>query len=146
MFFPQGEANTLLGMAKRFRTAASVNVAPGLAFNRDLDSLDGTEAFLLDVRTNQFRLSKFMYQNRARRILILARLCTDKPHTNPDGQAVGPTHLHRYVEGYEDRFADPIDPAMFTDLASRPVTLEEFCKYCNIVVPQIVEAGTLGGP
>lgn len=148
VMLPQGEADALFGMSKRFRSMAALDVAPGVDYRRELDSFDSTEAFLLDVRTNQIRLTKFRYQSRGRRVVILARLCVGgPPHTNPDGVQVGRTHVHRYREGYEDRFADPIDPALFSNLADRSVTLAEFCRYCNIdPLPQIVEAGTMGGP
>ena len=31
------------------------------------------------------------------------------PHTNPDDQIIGGTHLHIYKEGFDDRWAYPID-------------------------------------
>ena len=141
----QSEADALFRMQKRFRSLAAVDVAPGVNAVHHLDSFDGAEPFIIDVRTNRIRLGKFRYQNRSRRIYILARLCVDgPPHTNPDGVSVGKTHLHRYTEGFEDRFADPIDPLLFSNLSDRVVSFEEFCRVCNVVtLPSVIEAATL---
>lgn len=42
----------------------------------------------------------------------LMRLCVNgAPHTNPDGAVISGTHLHVYREGYDARYADPVDIA-----------------------------------
>ena len=148
MDIPQSEADALFTIAKNFVSLADLNLAPGIDVQRDLLSSDGSEEFILDVRANAFRLTKYRYQNRARKILILARLCVDgPPHTNPDGLSVGNTHLHTYVEGYGDRFARAIDPAIFVDTTNRIETIRNFCEYCNIgPLPAIVDVRSLVGP
>lgn len=144
----QAEADSLLAVPKTFASMAALNVGGGVNYMRDLLSADAAEAFLLDVRRNQYRLSKLRYQNRARRVFVIARLCVEGPrHTNPDGTSVGRTHLHRFVEGYEDKFADAVAPTMFSDLTDPSLTLAEFCRFCNIgAVPPIVEVAALGHP
>lgn len=145
MTLTQMEADTLFGMPKEFRSAPSLEVGAGVDVAHELDSMDRSESFILDVRVNRLRLVKYRYQNRGRRVYILARLCINgPPHTNPDGVRLGTTHLHRYREGYEDKFADPIDPSIFADISDRAATLRAFCTLCSInTVPPIFDSGTL---
>jgi len=141
----QGEADVLLGMGKRFDSGTPLDVAPGVFYTRQLQSLDQTESFLLDVSASEFKLSKFRYQSRGRRIHILARLCIDgTPHTNPDGERMEGTHVHFYREGYEDKWAYPVDPKMFVDVTDRESTLSNFLGLCNVEdPPPIIEIGHL---
>ena len=102
----QAEADGLLAMSKRFVSPPTVSLAPGVDDSYELASEDGKERFLLDVWRGVIRVSKLKYQNRAKKIVVLARLDIDgSPHTNPDGAQLGGTHLHLYREGYEDRWA-----------------------------------------
>lgn len=148
MNIPQSEADALIAMRKRFDGGGGLDVAPGLDYRRRLVSEDGTESFDLDIRTNAWKLTKYRYQNRSRRTIILLRLCVDgPPHTNPDGVLVSGTHLHRYREGFGDKFAEALDVAVFADVSDRVDTLAGFCVMCNIVnVPGIAEVGTLPVP
>ena len=148
MDIPQSEADALFSISKTFVSFSDLNLAPGIDVQRELESSDGSEEFILDLRANAFRLTKYRYQNRARKILILARLCIDGPaHTNPDGVSVGNTHLHTYREGYGDRFARAIDPDIFVDTMNRIETLRNFCAFCNIApLPAIVDIRSLVGP
>ena len=60
-----------------------------------LTSTDGRERFHLDIRKGRINLSKGSYQNRARRAYVLVRLCFGgSTHNNPDGQRLGPRHIH----------------------------------------------------
>ena len=97
---------------------------------------DKQEQFLLDLCRGTLRLSKLKFQNRARQVIILVRLDVDgAPHTNPDGQRLGGTHIHIYREGYDDRWAYPLDANIFSDTADIALTLEQFCGRCNIDKP-----------
>ncbi|MCU1364285.1 MAG: hypothetical protein JWM55_2113 [Acidimicrobiaceae bacterium] len=148
MDLPQSEADALMGTPKNFVSFVDMNLAPGSDFQRDLQSADGSEEFILDVRTNAFKLTKYRYQNRARKVLILARLCIDGPaHTNPDGVSVGNTHLHTYIEGFGDKYAKDLDPAIFTDPTNRIESLRAFCTVCNIhPLPTVVDIRSLSIP
>jgi hypothetical protein len=67
---------------------------------------------------------------------VLVRLDVDgSPHTNPDGQRFKGTHIHYYREGYDDKWAFPLDPSIFTDTSDIGLTLEQFCSHCNIENP-----------
>lgn len=45
---------------------------------------------------------------------------------------VGGTHLHLFREGYEDKWAYPLDSAEFTNPSDIQQTFREFCGYCHI--------------
>lgn len=126
----QQEADYLLGMAKIYSTTATVDLSPGTSIDHQLEGRDGTEFFWLDIWSSSRNNRRIRFQLRARRTIILARLCTASPHTNPDGQTVYFPHLHRYREGYEARWAEQVKP--FDD----PVkALEFFCNCINLPMP-----------
>lgn len=137
----QIDAEALIASIKRFASQKPIRVPPGADQSHELVSDDGREKFLLDVWRSTFRLSKVKYQTRGRKVVVLVRLDIDgAPHTNPDGTQLPGTHLHLYQEGYDAKWAYPLDSADFRSLASIAQTLTDFCKYCNIVdIPQIQE-------
>ena len=129
----QSEADALIAMAKHFADATAISIPPGVDQTRDLVSIDPKERFLLDIWRATFRLSKVRYQTRGHQIIVLVRLCIDgAPHTNPDGARLTGSHLHVYREGYDDKWAQPIDPTLFVDLGNIAQLFEDFCAYCNI--------------
>lgn len=130
---PQAEANALIAMAKAFEDSVAIAIPPSVDDTRDLIGVDPRERFLLDIWRSTFRLSKVRLQTRARQIVVLVRLDIDgAPHTNPDGAKLAGTHVHLYREGYEDKWAQPIDPGRFRDLANIRLAFEDFCGFCNI--------------
>ena len=108
----QAEADQLIRMTKHFiRRPATITIPPGTDDTYELAGADHREAFLPDVWRGTLRLSKLKFQNRVRTAVILVRLDVDgAPHTNPDGAYLTGTHLHLFREGYEDRWAYPLDP------------------------------------
>lgn len=104
---------------------------PGTLQQIELRGEGEKEEFQLDVRRGQIDL-KGTYQNRARQVVILARLdFGSAPHRNPDGQVVPAPHLHIYREGFGDKWAFPL-PVEFTHPGDVQKTLEQFLAYCNI--------------
>jgi len=70
---------------------------------------------------------------------VLLRLdLGNKPHTNPDGEKINGPHLHRYREGYGDKFAIPLPLDLFTSPDDPYVTVQEFMKYCHIIRKPII--------
>lgn len=129
----QAEADTLVAMMKSFSDTRPISMPPGLDDTRELIGADPKERFLLDIWRGTIRLSKFRYQTRARQIIVLVRLCIDgAPHTNPDGTRIVGSHLHRYREGYDDKWAQPLDTSLFSNATDIWRTLEDFCNYCNV--------------
>lgn len=135
----QAEADALIGMKKR-RADSQTWAYPdfGGAITVPLISVDRRERFLLDLRRSQINLAKGTYQNRARQVVVLARLdFGGSPHRNPDDKLVESPHLHLYREGFGDKWAFPV-PDRFMDLSDPSRTLDDFMAYCNIVEPPTV--------
>lgn len=143
MNLTQAEADALLALAKR-RIDATEHDYPafGERVTIPLISFDRRESFLLDLRRSRIDLAKGTYQNRARQVVVLARLdFGGAPHRNPDGQKIGTPHLHVYREGYGDRWADPVPSDRFTNLDDPWRTLEDFMRFCNVVEPPVIVRG-----
>lgn len=101
----QSEADALFAMEKH-RSDDSERSFPGGGGSIviPLVSTDGRESFLLDLRRRRVDITKATYQNRARTVVVLARLdLGGHPHRNPDGEEIGSPHLHRYREGFGDK-------------------------------------------
>ncbi|HSS97759.1 MAG TPA: hypothetical protein VLK33_12050 [Terriglobales bacterium] len=137
----QAEADQFMQMVKRFvRPPASITIPPGMDDTYELTSSDDRERFLLDVWRGTLRLTKLKFQNRVRTVIVLVRLDVDgAPHTNPDGQRLSGTHLHLFREGYDDKWAYPVDPNIFTMLNDPGTAFQEFCNFCTIDSPPSVQ-------
>lgn len=97
---------------------------------------------MLDVTRAQIKLTKATYQDRARQVIILMRLDLDgPPHRNPDGTEIPCPHLHRYREGYGDKWADPAPVGRYTDTFDLFSTFEAFMQHCNITDPPNIQKG-----
>ena len=139
----QAEADALFALEKR-RSDDTEWDYPGLggAITILLVSTDGREPFLLDLQRGRINLAKGTYQNRGRQVVVLARLdFGGAPHRNPDGEEIGSSHLHRYREGYGDKWAFPVPEDHFADLDDRWKTLEDFMHFCNVVEPPVIRRG-----
>ena len=129
----QIEADTLIAMKKTFVRPVTLSMPPGSDQTHELIGNDDRERFLLDLWRGTLKLSKIKYQTRGRKVIVLVRLDIDgAPHTNPDGTRLNRTHIHIYREGYEDKWAFPVDPGEFGNISDIKRTLEDFCRYCNI--------------
>lgn len=129
----QVEADILIAMPKTFLRPPTILIPPGIDETHELVGDDRRERFLLDLWRGTIRLTKLKLQTRARKVVVLVRLDVDgAPHTNPDGTQIGRSHLHLYREGYDDRWAFPLDASRFSDLFNVPRVFEAFCHYCNI--------------
>jgi hypothetical protein len=139
----QSDADALLAMEKH-RVDETPYDYPGLggSLRIPLQSPDKRESFTLDVSRGQINLAKGTYQNRARSVVILARLdFGGAPHRNPDDQEVACPHLHVYREGYGDRWAIPVPAESFPNVDDRWVLLNDFMRFVNITVPPDIRRG-----
>ena len=133
----QAEADDLIRLQK-YRTDCKVWHYPyfGGRTNIPLASKDRREEFLLDMYRGGISLTKQSFQNRARRVVILLRLCVlGSPHRNPDGQEILAPHLHVYREGFADKWAVPALAYNFGNMADPWQTLQDFMRYCNVTDP-----------
>lgn len=105
-----------------------------------LISEDKREEFLLDIYRGRIDLLKGTYQNRARQVVVLARVdFGGAPHRNPDGVEVPSPHIHLYREEFGDKWAAPLPPDKFSNAADLWQLLDDFMRFCNVVDrPEIV--------
>jgi hypothetical protein len=107
-----------------------------------LESPDKREQFVLDISRGRIDLAKVKMQNRARQVVILVRIdLAGAPHRNPDGHEVACPHIHRYREGYGDKWAEPLPPSQFASPNDAWATLGHFYAYCRITQPPRIERG-----
>lgn len=138
----QAEADSLMAMRKSFLNPGTISLPPGGDQTHELIGKNERELFLLDLWRGTIRLSKFRYQTRGRKVIVLARLDVDgAPHTNPDGTRIGRSHLHLYREGYDDKWAFELEPEVFSDPSTTGRSFEDFCRFCNIdMIPSFQES------
>jgi hypothetical protein len=142
----QAEADALL-LLEKHRLDETEHEFPGLggAVRVPLQSPDRRESFTLDVTISQINFAKGTYQNRARGVVILARLdFNGPPHRNPDDEDIPCPHLHLYREGYADKWAFPIPLDRFRNLDNRWNTLWDFMRFVNIARPPHFSRGLFG--
>jgi len=137
----QAEADQFTQMPKHFvRPPATITIPPGADDTYELADANDRERFLLDVWRGTLRLTKLKFQTRVRIAIVLVRLDVDgAPHTNPDGVPLLGTHLHLFKEGYDDKWAYPVDSNTFTLLSDSGKTFHDFCSYCRIESPPSVQ-------
>lgn len=133
----QAEAEALIAMPKIRANEEVWNFpGPGGSVSVPLLSENRRENFLLDVSRGQINLLKSTYQNRARQVILLARLdINGTPHHNPDGERIDCPHIHLYREGFGDKWAYPLPERQFLHIDDRWETLQDFMNYCNIIHP-----------
>ncbi len=139
----QSEADALIELEKR-RVDDRVWPYPATGGSTivPLVSADGREDFFLDLRRARIDLAKGTYQNRARHVVVLARLdFGGKPHRNPDGGEIGSPHLHLYREGFADKWALPVPADRFPNVHDTWLTLGDFMRFCRIVEPPVFDKG-----
>ncbi len=139
----QSEADLLRSLEKH-RVDETTWTYPGMggALSIPLVSKNGREQFVLDIRRGRVNLAKGSYQNRARRVVVLLRLCFGGgPHENPDGTPIGSPHIHIYREGYGDKWAEDLPVSDFADASNRWNTFQDFLRFCNIVEPPHINRG-----
>ena len=139
----QSEADHLIAMPKRASgedAYAFPNIGGKLVI--ELESVDKTEDFLLDVTRSRIDFSRITYENRARIVVVLKRLeLNGPPHRNPDDEVIPCPHLHTYREGFGDKWAEPVLSGRYTNLANLPQTLDEFMTECHVVQAPVIQRG-----
>ncbi len=140
---PQADADALLATQKKRESETRYEFpAPGSKLSVPLLSMDEKEAFLLDMERYRIKLTKVKFQNRARQIVVLARIdLNGAPHRNPDGEEIPCPHLHTYREGFGDRWATSLPADRFSDPNDRWQTFLEFLTFCNVIEPPIIDQG-----
>ena len=141
----QVEADRLIGLEKHYLQSEPVffpNLGEKVCL--ELKSNDRKEIFLLDIIRGRIDVKKITYQNRARTTIILLRLdLIGSKHRNPDGKEVECPHIHRYKEGYGDKWAYELGSDEFEGAFTNPqdlfITIDEFMDYCNIITKPAIQ-------
>ena len=130
----QTAADELLAMEKHRIDDTIYNfLGVGGALRIPLQSPDKRESFNLDITHGQINLTKVTYQNRARVVVILARLdLGGQPHRNPNDEEIGCPHLHLYREGYGDKWAFPLPPDKFSNTTDNWKVIQDFLTFINV--------------
>jgi hypothetical protein len=130
----QTEVDTLVAMRKVFVRPAIVGFPPGLDETHELRDPSGRELFLLDLSRGTMVLAKVKMQVRGRKIIPLVRVDLFGSHTNPGPghERIDGPHIHVYREGDGDRWAKPLDLAVFSDPTNHMGVYKDFCRYCSI--------------
>jgi hypothetical protein len=139
----QDEADELIAMPKQRANDDEFHF-PGIggSITMPLVSEDHRENFWFDVSRGRIDRFKATYQNRARIVVVLLRLdLNGPPNQNPDGKDVLCPHLHKYREGYGDRWAEPVTTDRFTNIVDPWQTLQDFMQYCNVTHPPDIQKG-----
>jgi len=138
----QIEANRLLELEKRYEGDKMFDYPDlGGHLRLPLISTDESEAFWIDITRSYIELIKNSFQNRARKVVILARVdIGGAPHRNPDGEEIQSPHIHLYREGYQDKWAYSL-PDSFSDATNAWQTLQDFMNFCNIIKKPEIERG-----
>ena len=139
----QPEADALLAMEKhRVSEDRHEFPTPGVSCAIPLQSPDKREAFLLDMSRARIALTKVKLQNRARQVVVLARIdFGGSPHRNPDDQEIACPHLHVYREGYGDKWAEPLPAERFPSPEDTWASFGHFLAFCNITRPPHIDRG-----
>jgi uncharacterized protein DUF6978 len=85
----QWEADSLLRARKVYSRDLIVDLGRRADADYPVETADGLEHFLLDVRGPGRNPQKARFQLRYRRSIVLARMCLIVPHRNPDGNRIG---------------------------------------------------------
>lgn len=155
----QTEADWLFAVPKEFDGARIYIPGPGgrtIMSARSIATNPNTrrERFYMDINRGRRATGQYTLQLRCRHTTILVRIDVGGPgHPNPDNAPTGrlrplqgipipPPHLHRYVEGFDDAWAEPL-PQSFTNPNDLVVTWREFLSFCNISVVPNAQGGLL---
>lgn len=139
----QAEADALLAMEKHGANEERYGFPTGgESITVPLQSSHRGELFLLDLSRGRIDLAKVKMQNRARQVVVLARLDLSGPrHRNPDDEEVPCPHLHVYREGFGDKWAEPLPHDRFSNPADAWTIFQEFMQFCQITQPPYIERG-----
>lgn len=133
----QNEADRLLQALKEIKDKSKAFKFPDSTEEHriELNSVQQkSEHFIIDInRKGQYNVKKCTYQTRYRRTMQLLRIDIAGPdHPNPDGSIVPCPHIHIYREGYELKWAYPLQDYIQTDTDDLIQVLIDFLKHNNV--------------
>lgn len=138
------EAQRLLSMNKRLDNDKRYDLPCRGKARIDLCAKEGSEKFILElIRSSDKEPNKGSLSHLDEEKNMLCRLClTRHNHYNPgSSKRIPAPHIHIYKEGYDDKFAYPLDGDNFPLLKTNDYrdALDKFIEYCNITQKPRVE-------
>ncbi|CEY40128.1 Uncharacterised protein [Streptococcus pneumoniae] len=129
----QEEANVFINSLKRLLSEPALEF-PNPGKKLMLECKDGkNNKYAIDIVRGRQKPSKATYQTRYNKATVLIRVDIDgPPHDNPDGEEILCPHIHIYREGFEDKWAYPLDKEMATNSEDLIQVLIDFLAYNNI--------------
>lgn len=128
----QEEYNYIISLEKEFKENERITLES--KWSRDIIATETRDMFILDYYVGTIALTKFTYNKRYRKTIIILRLDSSGRHTNPDGQLFDGPHVHIYRENYGDKWAFPITEIGITgEIIEKANALESFLQYCNVI-------------
>ncbi|WP_342436697.1 hypothetical protein NSS79_25695 [Paenibacillus sp. FSL L8-0436] len=137
----QQEADILLGLLKKLKKRYITFPSLGNELKLDVDSLNGDENFTINVnRKGKLKPNKCTYLTICHRSTILLRVDIEgPPHRNPDGLLIPCPHIHIYQEGFDDKWAFPLEQEIDADSNDLVDVLIKFLSYNNIQNIPLIE-------
>lgn len=137
----QSDIDLLLNMIKKLKSNKKIDFPQsGEEIKLDVISTTTKDKFIIDInRKGYIKINRCTYQTRYQKSIVLLRLDVNgPPHTNPDGEVIPCPHLHIYREGYETRWAFPLQEKISVqepnDLIEILIRFLEYNKIKNIPV------------
>jgi hypothetical protein len=152
MSLTQTEADLLLKLPKHAMPGAVLELTTSMPMDEDWELLshDRREEFILTIERGRRKSIRLKFQTRARKVIVLARLdLNGAPHRNPSGQPYRPSefltssHLHLYVEGFEDRIAYLLNevPGFAFSFSDDVSALTQFLTFSNVEPIPVIQQG-----
>lgn len=152
------EADTLFKMRKIPAKSVSLSFPEeGDRLEIELCSEDKRYNFQADINRKGNKAKKLIYQNRSNKVYVLRRLdFIGAPHGNPSAEIddellnkyknadIPCPHVHLYVEGFNDKWAVPLDEILEIKIEESDdsyTLMEKFFNYCNIEIPEFKPIG-----
>jgi hypothetical protein len=141
----QEEADLLLQSLKQLLSNVPISFPmPGEYLLLDAESTTTKDKFILDVnRRGTLNIKKCTYQTRYQKSQILIRVDIEGPaHPNPDGTEIPCPHIHIYREGFDLKWAYPLEDIIATNPDDLAQVLVDFLRYNKIInIPSISYQG-----
>jgi len=149
-------ANTLFNLEKKVDLKMYTLPNPNETLSIELFTLDKNfqeNTFNLDINRKYLSLSKKTFQKRVQGTIVLRRIDFDAGHINPKITFNSPnidsriselmkkyeskkfkkeSHIHFYIDGYNEKWAFPINEFNIFNKTTLAEQVKEFCKYCNL--------------
>lgn len=132
----QAQADRLIELSKEAERTEPLIWVPDRRVDEGLTAVDEKSLrFVLSLKRNPFEIR--LHLRTRDRDIGLMRVDNNPYHPNPDGSEIrGRPHVHRYREGYDLAWAEPID---WYDVGDPYGTLERFLEIANARFPRGIQ-------